>query len=256
LTFASPVTEGFLAHFAELRQRGFQVGDGVRTEMRHGSVVTRDGPWTAVTWTGDITTIDPLIDELSRENTPWEWHWYSSDNQENLPNELLRHGFTQSPTEEVLFADTTLEVPLSSDLFEVTAIDSAHIDVAADLHAKIFGRGTESHTLELAASLDKVPPLAEIFIAYRDGVPVGTGRIEYYPDSPIAGLFGAGTLLDHRHQGVYRAILSARLRAAQRRGYRYSVVEAVPTTSAPILKSLGFRMACHKMEFQSPKNSF
>ncbi len=248
--------EDFLAHFAALRKRGFQVGEQISIEQLHGCVVTRDEDWTAVTWTGstdDGPDIEGVVKELSLEGKPWEWHWYSSDNHPSVPEELLRMGFTQEPPEAVLFAPTDLGIPLlAQDDIEIATISPTKIAVAAALHAEIFGAGTDAHTLELAPCLTTNPPLAEIVIASRNDIPAGTGRVEYYPHSPIAGLFGAGTVQSQRHRGIYHAVLQQRLIAAERRGYRYCVVEAMPATSAPILKSLGFALACDKIEFHSP----
>ena len=51
---------------------------------------------------------------------------------------------------------------------------------------------------------------------------------------------GAVVLPEHRSRGAYRSLLAARLRHAAARGIAVAVTYARPTTSAPILRRLGF----------------
>jgi ribosomal protein S18 acetylase RimI-like enzyme len=76
------------------------------------------------------------------------------------------------------------------------------------------------------------------FVAFSGGEPVGVGR-SVYAD---AGVFLiAGAVLEHaRRRGVYKALVRARWEDAVARGTPGLVVEAMPDTSYPILKRIGF----------------
>jgi GNAT superfamily N-acetyltransferase len=78
------------------------------------------------------------------------------------------------------------------------------------------------------------------FIAYLKGQPVGMGRVTTSAQSQFAGLWGGSVLNEFRGRGVYRALLSARIkRAKELESTRYLRVDALPT-SQPILEKYGF----------------
>jgi GNAT superfamily N-acetyltransferase len=79
-----------------------------------------------------------------------------------------------------------------------------------------------------------------IYVAYVGGRPVSEGRVELPPGRSFAGLWGGGTVPDHRGRGIYRALVAARAAEAGRRGFRYLTVDARNDTSRPILERLGF----------------
>lgn len=76
------------------------------------------------------------------------------------------------------------------------------------------------------------------FLARHDGTSVGTAGLELSVD--LAGLVAGAVLPEYRGRGIYRALLDARLRYGIAGGATLAVVLAVPDTSAPILRRLGF----------------
>lgn len=78
-----------------------------------------------------------------------------------------------------------------------------------------------------------------LLLAYADGEPAATGRLESPRDCPFAGLFDGGVIPRYRGAGLYRAIVADRAIEAARRGARYLNVNA-RETSRPILERLGF----------------
>jgi GNAT superfamily N-acetyltransferase len=74
--------------------------------------------------------------------------------------------------------------------------------------------------------------------AYLGGAPVGAGGLEVVDG--VARLWGGGVIESARGQGVYRALLAARLEYAVAQGATMALVKARTDTSAPILLRAGF----------------
>jgi GNAT superfamily N-acetyltransferase len=83
------------------------------------------------------------------------------------------------------------------------------------------------------------PDTLLVYVAYVDGIPVSSARLELPPNNPFAGLWGGSTLPEYRNRGIYTALVATRVQEAQRRGARFVTVDALPT-SRPILEKLGF----------------
>jgi hypothetical protein len=89
---------------------------------------------------------------------------------------------------------------------------------------------------EFEASRDAGVPVT--FLAYLDGRPAGLGR-SIYSDRGVFLI--AGSVLEWaRGRGVYRSLVRARWDDAVARGTPALVTEALPDTSYPILKRIGF----------------
>ncbi|MEE4024558.1 GNAT family N-acetyltransferase [Gordonia sp. PKS22-38] len=82
---------------------------------------------------------------------------------------------------------------------------------------------------------DRTPGL---FVARCAGVTAGAGG--YSLAAQVARMWGAAVLPEFRRQGVYRALIGARVRDARDRGATLALVHA-EQTSSPILQALGFR---------------
>jgi GNAT superfamily N-acetyltransferase len=79
-----------------------------------------------------------------------------------------------------------------------------------------------------------------IYLAYADGVPVSYSRTVFHDRSPFADLCGGSTLAEYRGQGLYTAMLAARVQEARTRGVRYLAIDASPM-SLPIVRKHGFQ---------------
>jgi hypothetical protein len=75
-------------------------------------------------------------------------------------------------------------------------------------------------------------------VAYVDGEPATTAGCTLAGE--VARLWGGATRPELRGRGAYRASLGARLWLAQQQGAALGLVRAVTTTSAPIVRRLGF----------------
>jgi len=89
------------------------------------------------------------------------------------------------------------------------------------------------------------------FLAEVDGHPAGVGRAV---DSERGSFLIAGAVLPWaRGRGVYRALVRARWDDAVARGAPALVTHAVPDTSYPILKRLGFVDVCELQRLEDPR---
>jgi len=89
------------------------------------------------------------------------------------------------------------------------------------------------------------------FLAHLDGRPAGLGR-SIYSDRGVFLI--AGSVLEWaRGRGVYRALVRARWDDAVARGTPALVTEALPDTSYPILKRVGFVDVCTIRRLEDPR---
>jgi len=87
------------------------------------------------------------------------------------------------------------------------------------------------------------------FIVYWQGEPAGTAAVILCPE--VAYLIGAQVVPRFQGKGLYRALLRARLEAV--RAVRpVAVIQALESTSAPILDRLGFESLFAVSLFESP----
>lgn len=89
------------------------------------------------------------------------------------------------------------------------------------------------------------------FLAELDGRPAGLGR-SVYSDRGVFLIAGAVAPWA-RGNGVYRALVRARWDDAVARGTPALVTEALPDTSYPILKRLGFADVCEIRRLEDPR---
>jgi len=102
---------------------------------------------------------------------------------------------------------------------------------------------------EFDAARDAGVPVT--FLAHVDGRPAGVGR-SIYSDRGVFLI--AGSVLEWaRGRGVYRALVRARWDDAVARGTPALVTEALPDTSYPILKRVGFVDVCTIRRLEDPR---
>jgi GNAT superfamily N-acetyltransferase len=85
-----------------------------------------------------------------------------------------------------------------------------------------------------------------LYFAYLpdDDEPVAFALTFFIPGTKIVVLQGAGTLQEHRGQGIYSTLVAHRLADARERGIEAAVIQAVRGTSAPIAAKIGFEELC------------
>lgn len=169
-----------------------------------------------------------------------EWKSFGHDRPPELPALLASEGFEPDEPETLVAWD--LNAPGLSDPppggVTIRPVRSpSDLEEAEKVNREAFGSDSRSISAQFAARLHD--PMFALFVAYVDGVPAATGRLEMPDGKSFAGLYGGGTDPRYRHRGLYRSLVNARAAVARARGYRYLTVDA-RITSLPILLRLGF----------------
>jgi GNAT superfamily N-acetyltransferase len=171
---------------------------------------------------------------------------------EDLPARLLRYGYRHRDTTDVLAWELKdaedrprLPPPGAPEGVEVReATTEAEFDEFIGLAAPIFGDPPVAGEIRTRFREETARQLREWghsgrFLA-RIG-PRAVGRAGLDVEGPVAQLWGTGVLEEHRHRGIYRALVRARSESALAQGAEIAIVTARVGTSGPILKRLGYR---------------
>lgn len=231
----------------QLRRRPVEMSDG-RTE--HDERITRyvsPGGWSAVVWSDlDETTADAAIArEIERFATvpgPWEWKYYSYDRPPDLPQRLVRAGFTPEAEEVLLvaeIADLDQTVTPPDGVIVRPVVDDTDIQALVDVHDQVFGGDHATVGEAIRSGLAAEPSTVAAFVAWAEDRPVSSARVEFHHGTDFASIWGGGTLPAWRGRGVFRSLVACRAAEAAGRGFRYLQVDASPD-SRPILMRLGF----------------
>jgi len=169
-----------------------------------------------------------------------EWKVYSHDRPANLEPRLAAAGWRADEDETFLVFDLKSGdiAPVAIPGVEVRRVrDPEGVEDYVAAGDAAFGH-REDHWLKMLTPRLGDPSLA-VYVAYAEGAPIASARLEIIPGSEFAGLYGGGTAPGWRGRGVYRALVAARAAEARAGGFRYLTVDA-RQTSRPILERLGF----------------
>ncbi|MGC1238213.1 MAG: GNAT family N-acetyltransferase [Acidimicrobiales bacterium] len=212
--------------------------------------VANDGPgWCEVSWSSlDAMTADEAIaaqiEFYRSRNLSFVWRVYDYDRPTDLGERLVNAGFIDSGTSAVMIAESSRlsrepVLPEGTELLRVS--DEAGVELLIEVHESVFGHSHEELRRSILRRLDVAPQETDMFVVMAGDVPVSSSRIEFFPASDFAGLWGGSTVPEWRGKGIYRALVFRRARLAQERGYRYLMVMA-SDNSRPILNQLGFQI--------------
>jgi GNAT superfamily N-acetyltransferase len=201
---------GLLERFDEqVRRRGTD---------EHG-IWSGDG-WNAVLWLPeDVDAAVARLRELPGGHKEWKLYGHDPD---WVAERLRSLGLVPEDLEAVMVIEASALPAPPADV-ELRSDPEAFVELAAE----VFG---ERHEL---------PSNAAAVVAFVDGKPVSSGRVDLDPDTEFAGLYGGVTLPEYRGRGLYRATVLKRAEIAREHGYRWLFVDALPT-SRPILEWIGF----------------
>jgi len=211
-----------------------------------GPVLRRRGERSFIEhWTFDSTTARSAVAAEAAyfrdAGLDVEWRVFSHDGPPGLEAVLADAGFAPDPTETFMVFDLAAlpdvgVIPQGVVVRRVTDVDGLRDAMA--VRAEAFGDANPGLARELAARL--ADSALALFVAYADGRPLASGRLEAPEDRPFAGLYGGGVAPDARGRGLYRALVAARAAEARRQGRQYLSVDAADT-SRPLLERMGFQ---------------
>ncbi|HEY5070647.1 MAG TPA: GNAT family N-acetyltransferase [Caulobacteraceae bacterium] len=217
---------------------------GVTSEWS-GEVLRRLGPYNFIEWwtfgaQGAHAAVAREAAHFRASGGQLEWKVHGHDRPGNLEEVLARAGFEPDEPETLLAFDLVAPAPATPrasgpEVRRVT--DRAGLADLLEVNAAAFGQAQAWQGAAFAPRLGD--PTLGLYIAYAEGRPGASGRLEMPHDRVFAGLYGGGTAPGFRGRGAYRALVGARAEEARRQGYRYLIVDAAET-SRPILERLGF----------------
>jgi GNAT superfamily N-acetyltransferase len=163
-----------------------------------------------------------------------------------LAEELASHGGTVQVSLDVLARELRSGAPdLPPPAADVTVRWATDVATARDSQAvavATFGGSAppDERVAQIAADNAASVPAgtAGMVVAYLGGAPVGAGGLAIVDG--VARLWGGAVVEPARGQGVYRALLAARLAYAVSHGASMALVRARTDTSGPILLRAGF----------------
>ncbi len=175
-----------------------------------------------------------------RAGTDAEWKTFGHDQPKELPALLEAAGFIPDAPETLVVCDLRTNAfggaaPQGAEILRVT--DEARLHDAQLANDAAFGRDAQPLASRFRDHL--ADPELGLFVAYVDGNPVATGRLEMPLGRSFASLWGGGTVPRYRRRGLYRGLVAVRAALARGHGYRFLTVDA-RESSLPILERLGF----------------
>jgi GNAT superfamily N-acetyltransferase len=197
--------------------------------------------------TGPLGEAVDRVLERSRSFGVPEVRWQARfDDPDELAGELTSRGATVLLVLDVLAGDLEGGGPvLPSPAVDVTVRWATDFETARDGSAVgITGFGgalPPDERIEENAARDAATVPAGVggrVVAYVDGRPAGSGGVTMVDG--VARLWGGAVVPSARGQGVYRAVLAARLSYAVAHGAAIALVKGKADTSGPILRKAGF----------------
>jgi GNAT superfamily N-acetyltransferase len=220
---------------------------GVRYE-RVGDVVRSVGLWNVVLYwelhdhAAAVAAVAEQAAYARDAGLELEWKLYEHDKPAGLAAILERSGFVADESEMLMVldleADSAALVSAAIDGVDVRrVVDAAGVDDFVSVTTAAFGRDDYSKASAYVRSLQD--STVQLFVAYRGGRAVASGRLNVPVGRVFASMWGGSTVPDQRGLGIYRALVARRADEARRLGYRYLTTDA-RETSRPILERVGF----------------
>jgi GNAT superfamily N-acetyltransferase len=198
--------------------------------------------WSDLTDEDAEAVIAAEVGRLRQWGRPFEWKYFSHDKPTDLPRRLEAAGLRPTPEEAVMVGDIEeldLDVAPPAGVKVCRVSDKAEVKALLDVNEEASGARPEWVGRVIARSIELERPPVVGVVAWADGRPVCSARVDFHEGTEFASLWGGATLPEWRGQGIYRAVVAFRGRLARDRGHRYLQVDALPT-SRPILERLGF----------------
>jgi GNAT superfamily N-acetyltransferase len=249
-----------LREFAEAPDRYTQTSPDVERFADERVCIIQGSTWAAIS---DVRTddVEALLAETraripAEKNAIW---WIGPSAQPADLYERLQALGLRMPEDRAdwLYAMASTSPPPESPGVEVRKVDT-YEDFELAMQVMWEGFDTPEHRREaerphLRANFEaqQAAGVPATFVAYVDGAPAGMAR-SVYSDRGVF-LIAGSVRPALRRCGVYRALVRARWDDAVARGTPAMITEAMPDTSYPILKRLGFEEVCIVRRLEDPR---
>jgi GNAT superfamily N-acetyltransferase len=202
--------------------------------------------------------VDAVLARARTFGLPVLYWFVRLDSPPGIPELLAARGAVVEETLDVLARDLSRGLPrLPPPAADVRLRWALDVDTARDgsaVDTEVFG-GSVAPEERLAANAehDAVAHPAGAggtVVAYLDGAAVGSGGVTM--SDGVARLWGGAVRAAARGQGVYRALLGARLAYGAAHGATMALVKGRVDTSGPILRRAGFTAHGQEVIYQIP----
>ena len=173
-----------------------------------------------------------------------EWKLYAHDTPPDLRQRLAVHGFTIGDEEAIMALNLSQapDILLQSVATTIRKLtDPAEVAQVIAIEEAVWCGDRSSWGERLMTEMRESPHFLSIYVAYVNNEPACTGWLNFSPNRQFASLWGGSTKTEYRKQGLYTAVLAARVQEAIQRGYRYLTIDASPM-SRPIVAKYGFQL--------------
>lgn len=133
---------------------------------------------------------------------------------------------------------------------DVEPVDEANVEEFTRVMADGWGVDPAPMLVLHRRMLAMAPEWMLMQLARIEGRPAAGSAVALFPRS--AYLLGAVVLPEHRGRGLYRALVAFRAAEAARRGIALATAHARASTSARILRRVGFREVCQLTQLADP----
>ena len=227
-----------------------------------GRVCIVQGPtWAAVSSVrvaeDEVGQLVAQVHDLVAPSKKCTWWIDPSALPADLPARLLEHGLRNAEVplvKALALVDPPPPIPDEIEVRRITTFEeyAAAREVQWDAFNTVGDlreRQRETLRADFDESIEFGVPVG--FLARLDGRPAATGVA--VPSERGVFLIAGSTAQWARGRGLYRALVRARWDYAVERGTPALVTQAVPGTSYPILKRLGFLDVCDIKRFDDPR---
>lgn len=188
----------------------------------------------------DEQIIEDVIALFQQAKLPFSW-LLGDDNDDRLEFYLIDKGLKELEKIDGLAFDLTNTIPEANQNVEVRPAESSNYHYVAELGVNAYGLSQDVSDFYADFFKPGTKNNASTYFAYtqQTDAPISYGMMMDLPDD-IVILCGASTMPEYRGQGVYKALLSARLLKAKQAGKKAAIVQALAGTSSPICQRYGF----------------
>jgi ribosomal protein S18 acetylase RimI-like enzyme len=190
------------------------------------------------------------IEHFRAKGLPFRWKIVPSTRPKDLGERLQKNGLKLKEKLFGLVADAReLEIETNPKV-HVEKVTVRNLEDWLNVQAKAWSvppQGIAFQRKSMAAALSSSESPYENYLAYMDGVPVGSAALRIADQ--YVYLMGGAVNEESRGQGVYRTLTSHRLKRIAELGL-LAVIHCLEKTSAPICLKLGFEKVCEIESFE------